>query len=284
MSVLLAERQTLWESGEKMSAEREGELNVYLTDRGDEERIRNPEINEDVKQPLIRLSLQTGNFTLASVSSLCVCVTNLCARWLCVSSGRLYSWISSHSSPPYRWTDHLLYKPLYAAQNCHTQTQFYFKINMKHISNPYCSCNVMYFQVKQDIGIVKSGHWAVEWTYTYTYTYTVRYLDSEQKLLWQRTHWWTFEGSSDEAELSVQWRTLQINMISALWDTDALYTECECVCGTDWRCRACLTGNSFPQELHLNSLSSVLPLWWRLWRCSANTSSLGKLLSHSRHG
>lgn len=80
MSALLAERQTLGESGEKMSAEREGELNVYLTDRGDEERIRNPEINEDVKQPLIRLSLQTGNFTLASVSSLCVCVWPTCVH------------------------------------------------------------------------------------------------------------------------------------------------------------------------------------------------------------
>lgn len=71
-----------------MSVEREGALSVYLTDRGDEERLRNEEINEDVKQPLIRLSLQTGNFSLAC---LCVCVTNLCGRCLCVSSGRLYS-------------------------------------------------------------------------------------------------------------------------------------------------------------------------------------------------
>lgn len=80
-----------------MSVEREGALSVYLTDRGDEERIRNEEINEDVKKPLIRLSLQTGNFTLASVSlslvCVCVCVheTNLCGRCFCVSSGRLYS-------------------------------------------------------------------------------------------------------------------------------------------------------------------------------------------------
>lgn len=226
MSVLLAERQTLWESGEKMSAEREGELNVYLTDRGDEERIRNPEINEDVKQPLIRLSLQTGNFTLASVSSLCVCVcvTNLCARWLCVSSGRLYSWISSHSSPPYRWTDHLLYKPLYAAQNCHTQTQFYFKINMKHISNPYCSCNVMYFQVKQDIGIVKSGHWAVEWkqaTYSrYIYgtvpgLWTEAAVTQDTLMNFWRVFWWswalcTVKNTTNKHDISIMrhWRAV----------------------------------------------------------------------------
>ncbi len=55
------------------------------------------------------------------------------------------------------------------------------------------------------------------------------YLDSEENVLWHRTHRWAFEGSPDEAGLSVQWRTLQINSINT-WDTDKLYNVKVCVC------------------------------------------------------
>lgn len=95
-----------------------------------------------------------------------------------------------------------------------------------------------------------------------------------------RVFWWswalcTVKNTTNKQDISIT--THETLCIPWVWVS-------VCVCGTDWRCRACLTGNSFPQERHLNSLSSVLPLWWKLWRCSANMSSLGKLFSHSRHG